>query len=74
MFLKILFGINIVLAWIISHGGAFADGCKPMWRWPRPAGAPEWDTDFNGRWRMYFTWIATIMDVTIAALLIRHFV
>lgn len=70
LFFKILIGANFVLIWIVAHGSAFADGSMPMWRWPRPDGAPEWDTDSNGKFRLYCTWIATLMDAGIIAGLI----
>ena len=74
LLLLCLYVVAFVLFWIICHGGAFADGCKPMWRWPRPADAPEWDTDANGKARLFFTWCATLMDIAIAIAILRWLV
>ena len=71
LLLLCLYAVAGVLFWLICHGSAFADGCKPMWRWPRPPGAPEWDTDVNGKARLLFTWLATLMDLAILYLLVR---
>lgn len=63
--------IALTFLWIVCHGSAFADGNKPMWRWPRPAGAPECDIDANGKARLFFTWCATLMDLGLLSLLVR---
>lgn len=55
-----------VLFLAICNGSAFLGDQPPMWRWPRPAGAPEWETDVNGKVCVIFTWCATIMDLAIA--------
>ena len=66
MFLWGLFWINVVLIWIAANGTAFLSETGPMWRWPRPAGAPEWETDGNGKTILYATWLATAMDLVLA--------
>ena len=65
MFLSGLFWLNVALIWLAAHGSAFADGSMPMWWRPRCADAPEWDTDANGLFRCYATWLATLMDLVL---------
>ena len=69
-----LFWINAVLIWIVANGTAFMGDSPPL-LWRR-ANAPEWDTDANGTFRLYCTWLATIMDagliIWIIALMRRH--
>lgn len=48
-----------VLFFVICNGSAFLGETGPIWRWPRPVGAPEWETDFNGKATLIFTWCAT---------------
>ena len=71
MFLWGLFWINAILIWFAVNGTAFLSETGPMWRWPRPAGAPEWETDANGKFVFYCTWLATLIDVSLAIALIR---
>lgn len=61
------------LFWIIANGSAFLGENPPRWRWPR-APAPEWETDVNGRVHFFFTWAATIMDLSIVAFVLLRFV
>jgi hypothetical protein len=70
-FLWSLVWINVFMMWLIANGNAWLGEIGPLWRWPRPVGSPEWETDFNGFFALWCTWIATLMDVGIVVVLIR---
>lgn len=61
-----LWMIALVSFWIAANGTAFLSETGPMWRWARPAGAPEWETDCNGKFVLCATWLATLMDLALA--------
>ena len=63
--------IVLVMFWVICNGNAFLGETGPIWRWPRPAGSPEWELDFNGKAQLICTWLATLMNLAIAVVFVR---